>query len=204
MDDIVRQAMTKWPDVPHCHGWLALDARGIFRMRDEAAQKNNLLGDPIRHTALLAFIHRNYACDAEGAWYFQNGPQRVYVDLQATPYIAHTDANSGMVLHDGKPLKNITAAYLTEEGQLILQNATHLAMLDDRDIAQCLQQFRIEGKPVEDAQLMQWLEAPDKKLDLLIDDKSIPVTRIERIEQNEQGLELGLRFGFVSRPRLRV
>ena len=35
MDDIVKQAMAKWPNVPHCYGWLALDARGDWRMRDE-------------------------------------------------------------------------------------------------------------------------------------------------------------------------
>jgi hypothetical protein len=28
MDDIVKQAMAKWPNVPACHGWLGLDARG--------------------------------------------------------------------------------------------------------------------------------------------------------------------------------
>ena len=28
MDDIVKQAMAKWPNVPHCYGWLGLDARG--------------------------------------------------------------------------------------------------------------------------------------------------------------------------------
>ena len=28
MDDIVRQALAKWPNVPHCYGWLGLDARG--------------------------------------------------------------------------------------------------------------------------------------------------------------------------------
>ena len=196
MDDIVRQAMAKWPDVPHCHGWLALDARGVFRMRDEVAQTNNLPGDPIRHAALLAFIHRNYACDAESAWYFQNGPQRVYVDLQATPFIAHTDPAAGLLLHDGQPLKNISAAYLTEEGQLILHSATHSAMLDDRDMAQYLPQFRIDGKPIEDAQLMRWLQAPDAQLSLLIDDTPIPVALILRNE-------LGLRLGFVARPKLR-
>ena len=101
MDDIVKQAMTKWPDVPHCHGWLALDARGVFRMRDEVAQTNNLPGDPIRHAALLAFIHRNYACDAESAWYFQNGPQRVYVELEATPFIWRIAAGFSVAAHTG-------------------------------------------------------------------------------------------------------
>ena len=28
MDDIVLQAMVKWPKVPACYGWLGLDARG--------------------------------------------------------------------------------------------------------------------------------------------------------------------------------
>ena len=26
MDEIVKQAMAKWPNVPHCYGWLGLDA----------------------------------------------------------------------------------------------------------------------------------------------------------------------------------
>ena len=38
MDELVKQSLTKWPNVPHCYGWLALDARGAFRMRDEVAQ----------------------------------------------------------------------------------------------------------------------------------------------------------------------
>ena len=35
MDDIVKAALKKWPNVPHCYGWLALDARGDWYMRDE-------------------------------------------------------------------------------------------------------------------------------------------------------------------------
>ena len=26
MDDIVKQALAKWPNVPDCYGWLALDS----------------------------------------------------------------------------------------------------------------------------------------------------------------------------------
>ncbi len=87
MDEIVRQAMAKWPNVPHCYGWLALDRRGQWRMRDEAAQAAGTAGDPIRHAALLAFIARNYASDDAGRWYFQNGPQRVYVSLAYAPFV---------------------------------------------------------------------------------------------------------------------
>ncbi len=38
MDDIVRQAMAKWPNVPHCYGWLGLDERGNWYMRDDRVQ----------------------------------------------------------------------------------------------------------------------------------------------------------------------
>lgn len=37
MDDIVKQALAKWPNVPDCYGWLGLDARGRWFMRDDAA-----------------------------------------------------------------------------------------------------------------------------------------------------------------------
>jgi len=87
MDEIVKQALAKWPNVPHCTGWLLLDRRGQWRMRDDATQAAGLPGDIIRHEALLGFINRNYAADAEGQWFFQNGPQRVYVELGYTPWI---------------------------------------------------------------------------------------------------------------------
>lgn len=87
MDDIVRQAMAKWPDVPNCFGWLALDRRGQWRLRTEFAQAHKLPGDPIRHAPLIDFIVRNYTHDDVGRWFFQNGPQRVFVELEYTPWI---------------------------------------------------------------------------------------------------------------------
>lgn len=56
-------------------------------MRDDYAQIHGLPGDAIKHVALNAFIARNYASDTEGRYFFQNGPQRVYVNLDATPWI---------------------------------------------------------------------------------------------------------------------
>ena len=194
MDKIVQQAMAKWPNVPHCHGWLALDARGVFRMRDEAAQINNLAGDPIRHAALLAFIHRNYASDAHGAWFFQNGPQRVYVDLAATPYIARTDPAAGFVLHDAQAMSALEQVFLTDEGQLVLQDATHVAMLDDRDMVYCLPLLHRHGLPVADAQLLAWMETPDTQLQFVFGDKTIPVQAMQRAK-------LATQLGFIALPR---
>ena len=45
-------------------------------------------GSRILHDKLREFIHRNYAADERGAWFFQNGPQRVYVELEAAPFVA--------------------------------------------------------------------------------------------------------------------
>ena len=88
MDEQVLRSLIKWPNVPHCFGWLALDRRGQWRMRDEFAQANQLPGNVIHHTTLNEFISRNYAHDSLGRYFFQNGPQRVFVTLDATPFIA--------------------------------------------------------------------------------------------------------------------
>ena len=100
MDEQVLRSLIKWPNVPHCFGWLALDRRGQWRMRDEFAQVNNLPGNPIQHTALNEFIARNYACDTKGRYFFQNGPQRVFITLDATPWIVRiipTDAEPNLL-----------------------------------------------------------------------------------------------------------
>jgi hypothetical protein len=87
MDEQVLKSLIKWPHVPNCFGWLALDRRGQWRMRDEYAQANHLPGTPIQHVALNEFISRNYAHDSLGRYFFQNGPQRVFITLDATPWI---------------------------------------------------------------------------------------------------------------------
>lgn len=110
MDDIVMQAMQKWPHVPHCYGWLGLDARGDWYMRDERAQAQGAFasgqpgakGSRLQHAKLIEFIQRNYAADAQGRWYFQNGPQRVYVELEATPWIWRIGDNFAISAHDGR------------------------------------------------------------------------------------------------------
>ena len=95
MDDIVKQALAKWPNVPDCYGWLGLDARGNWFMRDDQAQALGPFtggtvaskGSELKHEKLIDFIQRNYEPDAQGQWFFQNGPQRVYVELESTPLV---------------------------------------------------------------------------------------------------------------------
>lgn len=200
MDAIVEKALAKWPNVPHCHGWLALDARGNWHMRDEHAQQNNLPGDRITQPALLGFIRRNYTHDESGRWYFQNGPQRVYVDLEVVPYIAHTDPAAGFVLHTGEPLSEPDSAWMTESGKLFLQKGKLIALLDDRDLSECLPLLCLQGKPVNDDQLLEWLDQASsqtstiEKLALNWRGKNIPVEFTKEDSLAEQ-------FDFVRTPR---
>jgi hypothetical protein len=196
MDDIVKQAMAKWPNVPHCYGWLALDARGGWRMRDERAQALQLPGDRIANPALLGFINRNYTHDEQGRWYFQNGPQRVYVNLEATPYIVRTDPAHGFMLHTNSPLPGIDTAWMTESGQLLLRSGEKVALVDDRDMAQCLPHLRINGMAASDDQLLAWLNQADDAGSLALEHGGVHV-----LVKPVAHAAIASQFGFVPAPQ---
>ena len=194
MDDLVKQAMAKWPNVPHCYGWLALDARGNWRMRDERAQHLDLPGDKLAHAALIGFINRNYDHDERGCWFFQNGPQRVYLNLEATPFIARSDPQHGFVLQTGAALAAIDAAFLCDNGALILQHGEIVAQVDDRDMAQVMESLRLDGQPLGDEALLAWLEHATGKLTLQYGGQAIPVRPLahDKVPQH---------FGFQRLPQ---
>ena len=124
MDQSVLDSLKKWPNVPNCFGWLAIDRRGEWRMRNEFTQANHLPGDIIRHVALRQFIERHYAVDQSGRFFFQNGPQRVFVTLDYTPWIVRLiptentqwqfETTSGEMI---QPLNCL----LDENGQIIIE-----------------------------------------------------------------------------------
>jgi len=123
MDEIVARAMAKWPDVPAVYGWLALDRRGGWRIK----------GEKISHAALIEFIARNYDVDGTGRWYFQNGPQRVYVDLAYTPLVVHYEGRE-LLDHCARPFTPL-GRYLDDEGSVLFARERGIALLDDRDLA---------------------------------------------------------------------
>ena len=141
MDDIVKQALLKWPHVPHCYGWLGLDARGNWYMRDQQAQACGSFtsghagakGSRLQHSKLIEFIQRNYACDTDGQWYFQNGPQRVYVELEQTPWVWRVNADGSVEAHDGQPTQ-CNAALVDEEGWLYLETPLGLGLVHTQDM----------------------------------------------------------------------
>jgi len=140
MDDIVKAALKKWPNVPHCHGWLALDARGDWYMRDDRVQAAGpfpqVKGSRILHDKLREFIHRNYASDDAGCWFFQNGPQRVYVELEAAPWVWRLDARDGEVevrSHTGRAAV-VDTSWLDERGRLFLATDLGLGIVHTLDM----------------------------------------------------------------------
>lgn len=145
MDDIVKQALARWPNVPHCTGWLRLDARGHWRLRDEADQAQGAPGTPVRHEALNAFISRNYERGTDGQWYFQNGPQRVYVELEYTPWVVRlaevaNSADGALKLTDqtGNAFEP-AGVYVDEQGSVLFAASSNtaqgnVALLHDHDL----------------------------------------------------------------------
>lgn len=141
MDDIVLAALAKWPKVPHCYGWLGLDERGQWFMRDAAAQAagdfdsgaTGSKGSWLKHDKLIAFIQRNYAHDEQGQWFFQNGPQRVYVELQSTPYVWRVGADLQVRAHTDQqacPRQCLT----DEQGHVYLETDLGFGLVHTQDV----------------------------------------------------------------------
>ncbi len=141
MDDIVRLAMAKWPDVPDCFGWLGLDSRGQWLMRDDRVQalgtfqsgQPGAKGSVLRHDKLVGFIQRNYAADERGRWFFQNGPQRVYVELERTPHIWRLDAQFVPTSQTGQSTQ-VQACWLDEAGRVYLSTPMGLGLVHTLDV----------------------------------------------------------------------
>lgn len=137
MDEIVKAALAKWPGVPHCYGWLGLDRRGHWFMRDDRTQAAGPFplskGSLLTHDKLIAFIGRNYLPDAQGRWFFQNGPQRVYVELEATPMVWRLQPDGGVCSHTGMPVA-VRQVLEDEEGRLYLDTDAGFGLVDGADM----------------------------------------------------------------------
>jgi hypothetical protein len=162
MDDIVKQAMAKWPNVPHCYGWLGLDARGNWYMRDDRAQAlggfasgvPGAKGSLLQHEKLIEFIQRNYAADEAGQWYFQNGPQRVYVELEATPWIWRVSDEWRVTAHDGTPVQ-WTRCLVDQRGWLYGETSRGFGLVHTQDVVAAAGAIEKGVWNVIDANLLQ-------------------------------------------------
>jgi hypothetical protein len=202
MDEQVLKSLIKWPHVPNCFGWLALDRRGQWRMRDEYAQANHLPGSPIQHVALNEFISRNYARDSMGRYFFQNGPQRVFITLDITPWIARmipSESGSQLLtqcgtaiqpqgaLSDEKGNIYITGSFLeshsdqTDSPIFTKAESLSVALLHDHDLDLFSEQSKVQEDACSFKGSWKW------------GDKDLPIEPI-------YSEELSQRFHFVKKP----
>ncbi len=171
MDDLVKQAMAKWPNVPACYGWLGLDARGDWYMRDERIQAKGPFtkskGSRLEHDKLIAFIGRNYTHDEMGCWFFQNGPQRVYVELEATPWIWRLQPDGSLQSHTGQPVR-MQRCITDEYGRLYIDTEQGFGLLHTQDVLYAAEQVESglwvpqELLTAELAQRFGYVRSPEK------------------------------------------
>jgi hypothetical protein len=110
-------------------------------MRDEAVQRAGGLGALIHHAALIEFINRNYAADPQGRWFFQNGPQRVYVELAYAPWVVRLGREEPAAVlaltdHTGGRFEP-SACWVDEDGSVLFVDTgmpLRVALLHDHDL----------------------------------------------------------------------
>lgn len=184
MDDSVARAMAKWPDVPSVFGWLRLDRRGQWRLKNEI----------VRHAGLVAFLGRNYAADAHGCWYVQNGPQQVFVALDYTPWVVRIGAGGQLETHTGLSLVSIKDAMLDEQGNLLLESEHGIGVVADRDLSKLLDDVcDNSGHRASEVELLNAMGGSNRSLGLRWGDSQLPLTAIA-------STELEKRYRFVQNP----
>lgn len=189
MDDAVLRALARWPDVPAVYGWLRLARRGEWRIK----------GEPIANPSVSAFIGRNYASDARGRWFLQNGPQRVFATLDYTPLVYRAVPGAGYLCHTGAAAPRVGGAWLDEDGSLLLLTGHGVGVVADRDLHHVLAQIiGPSGAPADDEDLAAALAAAraggDTGLRLRDGAARVPIWGIA-------AAEVPRRFGFDPDPR---
>jgi len=189
MDPVVRRAMAKWPDVPAVFGWLALDTRGNWLIR----------GERIGNSLLVEFIGRNYGCDDKGRWFFQNGPQRVFVTLAYTPWVLRAADGATLCTHTGAPVRSVRGAWLDREGVLVLETEHGPGIVDDRDVELLERRFvDATGAALDEDRLIELLEriqaGDEGALAFAHADGAVPVLPIRREE-------VPARLGYEPEPK---
>lgn len=156
-DHFIQASLDKWPNVPTLYGWLSLTHDGQWRLHPKtpvisATTHEHEPGESISSPGLIRFLNNYYFEDKNGAWFFQNGPQRVYVALSAAPWILHLDTanTSRLITHTGKEISHIHAWYLDEGGLFYAQTNLGFALVSGRDVAALIAYLQITEEMLED------------------------------------------------------
>lgn len=189
MDDIVKAAMARWPGVPAVYGWLELTSRGEWKIR----------GETIGNASIREFIGRNYGSDGSGNWFFQNGPQRVFVSIEATPIIYRLDGLGRLQAHTGARPRELRAAFADRNGRLFLQTELGPGLVDSTDTVKFAERLvDARGQPLDESGLERWSSGQDEAF-LACDGLQVRhdgAVAVERLRSDDWPGT----FGFVRRP----
>jgi hypothetical protein len=179
------RAIERWPNVPALFGWLGLDRRGRWLIQ----------GEVISRPQIIDTINRNYEADAYGRWFFQNGPQRGYMTLETAPFIAHVSGDK-LITHTQLEVREPAAAYLDEEGSLLIASEHGPAALIDSDLHWALSRMVRGGASASDEDVLSVLALPSGsigELSIRIQGVELPVRRLDRAVAPQT-------LGFVREP----
>lgn len=209
MDDEVLAAMARWPNVPAVYGWLSLDARGRWRLHPQGDAVAGHAGEDISNPRILDFMNRNYSHDEAGRWFFQNGPQRVFVRLDAAPYILRVASEgSGLVTHTGRPIHCIEGWALDTAGRLYAKTEHGAGLIEDRDLSTVFDQLcTAEGASLLESAptwLQEILDSPGRRVPTTAPNPALSVRYPPISDQPAAlallGQDVGSTLGFIANP----
>lgn len=189
MDETVKRALQKWPNVPNVFGWLRLDRRGnwLLKVRPDQFER-------IGNVAVVEFIGRNYERDAAGQWYFQNGPQRVFVSLDYTPHVFRLDdARHGWLTHAGVPAGTPRELLFDDKDDVVLVTELGPGLVLDRDLPALLDGLAgVDGLGLDVEAMVESLRKQGSREIRLL---GVPV-----VAAAVAPAEIARRFGFIAEP----
>jgi hypothetical protein len=172
LEDWVLRALKRWPNVPHLYGWLRLDRRGRWLIK----------GETISRPQIIDTINRNYAADEQGRWFFQNGPQRGYVQLEYAPLVVRAGVGDVLTTHTDMRVNQVSEVFMDETGALLMHTEHGAAALIDDELDWALQRMYVDDRLITDDQLADALAMPTggmTQITLRLGQQAIAIQRLD-------------------------
>ena len=187
------QSTIKWPNVPDVYNWLMLDERGDWRIKEEK----------ISHKGLIDVINAHYQADDKGRWFFQNGPQRVFVTLAYTPYVLSVASHDSITYFKTQTnviIKSVDRLWIDNKDRLLVSWKNGIGLVSDRDLPLLADKLTYEAEPFDrmDSTELDLIKqrTPSRSktsLTLTMNQKTYDILFINAIEVSQL-------FGFDSNP----
>jgi len=206
MDQAVLEAIKRWPNVPAVYGWLSLSARGQWRIHQDGMAHLGGAGESIPNQQITAFINRNYGHDDKGRWFFQNGPQRVYVRIDAAPYIVSvTGQPARLQTHNNLEIQSVQRWLIDTQGRLFLECEHGPGMVCDHDLELVIESLITQdGMALLDRLQEHMIPCQETKVRFSPENTAFPVETLHSFSSVQvipDDLAIDRLLGFVTNPQ---